>query len=103
MEKTGNVFDPDHYLIERDSKLVYRKEQFRSGPEIPEEFIVRDRRYYDEEIRSECRGAGLDVIWSRYVRAGQWSQELPHDSDHAKEILVFCRKPDVPDWQPSLF
>jgi 2-polyprenyl-3-methyl-5-hydroxy-6-metoxy-1,4-benzoquinol methylase len=103
MEKTGNVFNPDYYMIERFSKLVYRKEQFRSGPGLPEEFIVRDRRYSAEEIQSECKRVGLDIVWARYVRAGRWAEDLSSDSDNAKEVLVLCRKPNVPDWQGNLF
>lgn len=103
MEKTGNVFNPELYMIERDSKLVYRKEQFRSGTGLPEEFIIRDRRYSEPEIRSECTSAGLEVIWTRFVRSGRWYEELPSDNDHAKEILVLCRKPKNTNSQANLF
>ena len=40
MEKTGNVFDPDHYLIDQNTRIVYRKEQFAEGAELPEELLV---------------------------------------------------------------
>jgi len=103
METTGNVFNPDFYMIEKTSRLVYRKEQFRSGPGLPEEFIVRDRRYTSTEIESECRRVGLEVVWLRFVRAGKWYEELPRESEGAKEILVLCRKPKAPDWQGNLF
>jgi hypothetical protein len=53
---------------------------------------VRDRRYRQSEIESLCRAAGLDVLWSRYVGAGRWDVPLESDNDHAKEILLLCRR-----------
>jgi hypothetical protein len=41
METTGNVFDPDFYLIDRETRIVYRKEQFTGGLGLPEELLVR--------------------------------------------------------------
>ena len=38
MEKSGNVFNPDYYLIDRDKKIVYRKEQFQKGEELLKNF-----------------------------------------------------------------
>jgi 2-polyprenyl-3-methyl-5-hydroxy-6-metoxy-1,4-benzoquinol methylase len=98
MEKSGNVFNPDYYLIDTDKKIVYRKEQFHEGEELFGELIVRDRRYTQEEIVQMCVAVGLKVIWSRFVRAGHWEEPLDRGSDRAKEILVMCRKPypDLP-------
>lgn len=92
MEKTGNIFDPEYYMIDRDTKIVYRKEQFEAGTALPAELVIRDRRYRKDEIEGACREAGLDVVWSRFVRAGHWDEALEHDSDGAKEILLFCRR-----------
>jgi len=91
MEKTGNVFDPDHYLIDHKTRIVYRKEQFAEGAELPEELLVRDRRYTKEEIESLCQRLGLELVWTRFVRAGAWHQPLSRLDDHAKEILVLCK------------
>jgi 2-polyprenyl-3-methyl-5-hydroxy-6-metoxy-1,4-benzoquinol methylase/GNAT superfamily N-acetyltransferase len=93
MEKTGDIFDPDHYMLDTETSIVYRKEQFTEGNALPAELVVRDRRYRQADIESLCRSVGLDVIWSRFVRAGRWEESLDRDSDRAKEILVFCRKP----------
>jgi 2-polyprenyl-3-methyl-5-hydroxy-6-metoxy-1,4-benzoquinol methylase/GNAT superfamily N-acetyltransferase len=93
MEKTGDVFDPDFYLIDRETRVVYRKEQFVEGENLPEELLVRDRRYTQEQIESSCRQAGLEVVWSRFVRAGRWHEPLARLDDRAKEILVLCRRP----------
>ena len=92
MEKTGNVFDPKYYLIDRDTNLVYRKEQFSEGTHLPEELLVRDRRYTKAEIEHLCDQAGLTVRWARFVRSGKWEEPLPGESDVAKEILVLCTK-----------
>lgn len=93
MEKSGNVFNPDYYLIDTDKRIVYRKEQFYRGEELFEELLVRDRRYTKEEITQMCSAVGLKVEWSRFVRAGRWNEPLDRESDQAKEILVMCRKP----------
>jgi 2-polyprenyl-3-methyl-5-hydroxy-6-metoxy-1,4-benzoquinol methylase len=93
MEQTGNVFDPEYYMIDTDTKIVYRKEQFEAGTSLPAELIVRDRRYMRDEIEARCHAAGLEVLWSRFIRVGRWEEPLDSNSDRAKEILVYCRKP----------
>lgn len=91
MEKTGNIFDPDHYLIDHKTRIVYRKEQFAGGEDLPEELLVRDRRYTLNEIEGLCHSLGLELVWARFVRAGAWHRPLPGTDDHAKEILVLCK------------
>jgi 2-polyprenyl-3-methyl-5-hydroxy-6-metoxy-1,4-benzoquinol methylase len=103
MEKSGNVFNPDYYLIDKDKKIVYRKEQFHKGEELFGELLVRDRRYTEEEIVHMCAAAGLKVEWTRFVRAGHWDEPLDRESDRAKEILVMCRKPYPEALQQKLF
>ena len=79
-------------MIDYDTRVVYRKEQFIEGDRLPIELIVRDRRYRRAEIEDECRAVGLEVLWSRFVQSGRWETELePHDS-RSKEILLLCRK-----------
>jgi 2-polyprenyl-3-methyl-5-hydroxy-6-metoxy-1,4-benzoquinol methylase len=63
MESSGEVFNPDYYLIDRNTKIVYRKEQFAEGDDLPVELLVRDRRYTKEQIENLCQQAGLDVVW----------------------------------------
>ena len=91
METTGDIFDPDFYMLDEDSNVVYRKEQFTEGQDIPAELIVRDRRFSREELEAMCAEAGLDVVWTRFVRAGRWDEPLDEHDDRAKEILVLCR------------
>jgi hypothetical protein len=103
MESSGNVFNPDYYLIDKDKKIVYRKEQFHKGDELFEELLVRDRRYTKEEVIHMCTAVGLKVEWSRFVRAGHWDEPLDRESERAKEILVMCRKPYPESLQQRLF
>jgi len=91
METSGNVFNPDYYMIGEFTEVVYRKEQFTQGSDLPVRLLVRDRRYRRRDIEAMCMKAGLGVIWSRYVRAGQWDVELNADDDNAKEILLLCQ------------
>jgi 2-polyprenyl-3-methyl-5-hydroxy-6-metoxy-1,4-benzoquinol methylase/GNAT superfamily N-acetyltransferase len=91
MEQTGDIFDPEYYMLDRETNIVYRKEQFAAGSSLPMELIVRDRRYRKDDIEQLCRDAGLEVVWSRFVRAGRWDP-LERDSDRAKEILLCCKR-----------
>ena len=93
MEQTGNIFDPDHYMLDTETSVVYRKEQFSEGDSLPEELVVRDRRYSRVEIEEMCKEAGLEVQWSRFVPGGRWTESLDQTDDRAKEILVCCKKP----------
>jgi len=92
METTGNIFDPDYYMIEDDTNIVYRKEQFLSGNDLPVELIVRDKRFTKAEIESMCESVGLKVLFSRFVNARNWEVELNPTDKAAKEILVKCIK-----------
>jgi hypothetical protein len=94
MENTGNVFDPDYYMLDTDTQVVYRKEQFEQGSLLPTELIVRDRRYTPREICNLLSAVGLKIEWVRCVRAGDWETGLDPEHDHAKEILILCRKPN---------
>lgn len=91
METTGDIFDPDYFMLDEDSNVVYRKERFTSGSDLPTEVIVRDRRFSTDEITTLCSDAGLSVVWTRPVRAGHWHQALDEHDNRAKEILVLCR------------
>ncbi|MBF0310525.1 MAG: GNAT family N-acetyltransferase [Magnetococcales bacterium] len=99
MERTGDIFDPDYFMIDRDTHLCYRKEQFKEQNQLHKEYIVRDKRYTQAEIETLCAASGLQVVWSRFVRAGDWTTPLPNTSPKAKEILLLCRKAgaSVPD------
>lgn len=92
MEETGNVFDPNYYMIDTETHLVYRKEQFTKGFELPVELIVRDRRFTMEEIVTMCKKAGFSVAWAQYANAADWGKKYKSTDLHAKEILLICQK-----------
>lgn len=92
MEATGNIFDPDFYLVDTESGVVYRREQFKRGRALPVELIVRDKRFSKSEIENMCEQAGLYVEYSRFINAKNWDMELEATDKSAKEILLKCRK-----------
>ena len=92
MEKSGNIFNPDYYMIDIETDVVYRREQFSHGSSLPQELIVRDLRYTKKQIEEMCKSVGLEVQLSRYVQAGKWDVELSPIDPKAKEILLVCKK-----------
>lgn len=92
MEQTGDVFNPEYYMIDIESDIVYRKEQFSEGKLLPEEFIVRDKRFTMKEITDMCTKVGFAVLWAKYVSAGEWDKSLSPYHANAKEILLLCNK-----------
>jgi len=93
METSGNIFNPKYFLLDDATGVVYRKEQFTQGCELPVELLVRDKRFNKTEIEDMCQAAGLEVVWSRYVQTGNWDISLDPTDAKAKEILLLCRKP----------
>lgn len=93
METTGNIFDPEHYLIDSRASVVYRKEQFSFGNRLPAELLVRDRRYLRSEIRGMCEQAGIDVVSAECVQAGRWNAPVADEENRrAKEVLLLGRR-----------
>lgn len=92
MEKTGNIFNPKYYLVDTETHVVYRKEQFLSSHSLPVELIVRDKRFTKKEIVAMCEEVGFSVIEVKYTNASGWDEEYEADSKRAKEILLFCKK-----------
>lgn len=92
MEQSGEVFNPDFYLVDTNTHLVYRKEQFSLFSQLPVELIVRDRRFSKEEICGMIEEAGFDIVESKYTNASGWNNSFECDDRKAKEILVVARK-----------
>ena len=92
MEQTGDIFNPEKFLLDLDDQIVYRKEQFSLGDNLLSEILVRDRRFRKSEIEHLCKMEGLDVIFSRYVQSGKWDVPLEATNTKAKEILILCQK-----------
>ncbi|HWG43782.1 MAG TPA: methyltransferase domain-containing protein [Gemmataceae bacterium] len=88
MQKSGEIFDPRYYFYDNITGVVYRKEQFIFDNNIPCELIVRDRRYTASELQSLCLSVGIEPIWTRHVRMGQWDDDRAADDLKAKEVLL---------------
>lgn len=92
MSTTGNIFNPDFYLVDTKTRIIYRKEQFSNETDMPVEYVVMDRRYSMDEIVALCEKNGLRVIEKKYVNAKNWNISLNAKNKKAKEILLLCEK-----------
>ncbi|MCQ2147582.1 MAG: class I SAM-dependent methyltransferase [Bacteroidales bacterium] len=92
MQRTGNVFNPDYFLLDEEHSLVYRKEQFDSDDNLSTEYVIADYRFTKDEFIHECECRNLQVLDARYVQLGKWSLSLDKDDIKAKEILFVLKK-----------
>lgn len=92
MQETGDVFDPEYYLIDSESGIVFRKEQFSEDGLLSSELIVRDRRYTEKEVLSMCQMEGVEPLTHGFVQAGAWGKYLQPTDPKAKEILFIGEK-----------
>ncbi len=92
MQFSGNIFNPDFLAIDTSTGLVYRKEQFSDDDGLSAEYVIRDKRYYMDEINSLLTQNGFEIVESRYVRAGHFNEPLKSTDTHAKEICIVARK-----------
>ena len=92
-EETGDIFNPDYYLVDTETHLIYRKEQFSSSTGLPIKLIVRDRRFTMDEIISLCKSVGFSIVEAKYTNASDWNKSYAATSSRAKEILLICQKP----------
>lgn len=92
MQQTGDIFDPDYFLIDTNTNVIFRKEQFSEDGLLSSELIVRDRRYRRNEVIEICTKHGFEVIECRYVQAGRWDKALEAINPKAKEILYIGKK-----------
>lgn len=93
MQKTGEVFDANHALLDIKTGIVYRKEVFNvkyGDVDLPEEMLVRDRRYLIGQIESMVRDVGFKIVESKFVKLGKWADDSV--DDNAKEILLVLKK-----------
>ena len=91
-KQTGNIFNPENFIIDEKSNLVYRKEMFKGDGFLDSEYIIRDKRYTKNEISSLLEKQQLKVIEARYVRAGQFEKALTPTDINAKENLLVTNK-----------
>lgn len=92
MEKTGDVFDPDYYIVDECSRVIYRREQFTPEHQLPMELVVRDRRYSMNEIIGLLEKNGFKIIQKKYANASDWNISYSPTDPKAKEILIVCQK-----------
>ena len=93
MQKSGNVFDPEYYLVEEDTHVIFRKEQFSDDGNIPAEYVIRDRRYKKDEIKEIVQKVGFEILEEQFLSAGRWNKPYTKGTDlKAKEILLICKK-----------
>jgi 2-polyprenyl-3-methyl-5-hydroxy-6-metoxy-1,4-benzoquinol methylase len=92
MQASGEIFNPDHILLDTRNKVVYRREIFDNGENLRIEDIVRDRRYTFSDIHAMCHAASLTVLAVGYIRAGSFHLINQNLEEPTKEILVMARK-----------
>lgn len=92
MQSTGNVFNPEYYLLDTATRLVFRKEQFEMDGDLSSEYVIADYRFTRSQIVEEFEKNGLRVISAEYVKLGAWDQPLAKDDDAGKEILLVAER-----------
>lgn len=92
MQNTGDVFNGKMILLDNSTGICYRKEQFFSENYLPEEYIVRDRRYTRRGIISFLHQEGFSVEEIYCFNARDINKRLSPDDRKAKEILVIAKK-----------
>lgn len=92
MQATGNVFNPDYFILDEQAHLVYRKEQFERDDLLSSEYLVADYRFTKSEIEAMLMDNGFSIVDSRYVQAGNWDVPLSATDKNAKEILLVVKK-----------
>ena len=92
MQSTGNVFNPEYFLLDTASHLVYRKEQFDMDGELSSEYVIADYRFTRKQIKEAFEQNGFSVICANYVGLGAWENPLNSYDDKAKEILIVAEK-----------
>ena len=92
MQSSGDVFNPDYYVVDDAEGIVYRKEQFIDDGVLSAEYVIRDKRYTMPEIKTLLEMNGFIIEDARFVQAGHWNDKLDGIDEHAKEILIVARK-----------
>lgn len=90
MQKSGNIFNPDYFILDTATRVIFRKEMFKGDGLLDSEYIVRDRRYTYEEIKRMF--SQFTVLDYRFVQTGHWDTKLKNTDLKAKEILTVLKK-----------
>ncbi len=91
MQSSGEIFNPNCILIDKNRRIFYRKEKFDVGEQLPVEHIIRDRRYTIAELKEICKKFGLEIECIGFVRAGEFDG-VKCGRKTTKEILVVAKK-----------
>lgn len=91
MQNKGEIFCGEKLLIDKDTGVIYRKEQFENNDALSAEYVIRDRRYRMKDIVALVERKGFEIIDNRYTCAG-FERSLSATEEHAKEILIIARK-----------
>ena len=92
MQSTGDIFNPEYFVIDTQTNLVFRKEMFTDDGYLDSEYIIRDKRYKLEEISNKLSKSGFKILESRFVQSGHWEVPLKNTDLKAKEILLVVQK-----------
>lgn len=92
MQNSGDIFKQEYFLLETETGIVYRKEQFENEGDLCAEYAIRDKRYSRDEICGLLEKVGFRILETRYVQAGKWEKPLTAVDPSAKEILIFAEK-----------
>ncbi|MDO4738523.1 MAG: GNAT family N-acetyltransferase [Bacteroidales bacterium] len=92
MRSTGNIFNPNYFLLDKKSRLVYRKEQFHHDNYLSSEYVIADYRFTRKELIDAFEKRNFKVHLAEYVQTGKWSVPLTATDHRAKEILLVAEK-----------
>lgn len=96
MQNTGEVFNPKTLIVDQDTGVVYRKEQFTPKQGLRSELFIQDKRYTDKSITNSLLKQGFSIVELKYVNAGRWDRsQNERVRTSAKEILVIAQKPNL--------
>ena len=90
MQNSGEVFKGQLMILETETGVVFRKEQFDRQGLMPVEYVIADKRFSCGELESMFAGFKVELL--QCVRAGRWSEPIPPTERHAKEVLGVFRK-----------
>lgn len=84
-EISGNVFDPNFFMLDNETGIVYRKEKIND-----EILLVKDKRFSIVEFYNMLKIAGLEIYSAKTVKAGNWNEDL--GEINGKELLFVVTK-----------
>lgn len=87
MLETGAIWDPEFFLADTSTGVIYRREQFEVSGMMPVELLVCDRRFFSSELESMCELANLNLLQTLPVALKNWDKAIEETDPRAKELL----------------